>query len=71
MTNLDGRVTLWEASYPILGEAKHDWQIICDITYILGKGNYLSYSSAEEILLLIFKRKHDYVACPKKYKAMY
>lgn len=49
MTNLEGRVTLREASYPSPGEAKHDWQIICDIARVLGKGEYFSFSSAEEI----------------------
>lgn len=49
MTNLEGRVTLREASYPIPGEAKHDWQIICDIARVLGKGKYFSFSSTEEI----------------------
>ena len=49
MTNLEGRVTLREASMPPLGEAKHDWQIICEIAHALGKGNYFSFSRAEEI----------------------
>ncbi len=49
MTNLEGRVTLREASMPPYGEARHDWQIICDIAQGLGKGNYFSFSSAKEI----------------------
>lgn len=49
MTNVEGRVTLREASYPSPGEAKHDWQIICDIAHVLGKGEYFPFSSAEEI----------------------
>jgi assimilatory nitrate reductase catalytic subunit len=49
MTNLEGRVTLREASFPSSGEAKHDWQILCDIAHVLGKGQYFSFSSAEEI----------------------
>ncbi|MRX54935.1 nitrite reductase [Bacillus sp. HMSC76G11] len=49
MTNLEGRVTLREASFPSPGEAKHDWQIICDIARVLGKGKYFSFQSAEEI----------------------
>ncbi len=48
-TNLEGRVSLREASFPILGEAKHDWQILCDIAHVLGKGKYFSFSSAEGI----------------------
>ncbi|SMQ79415.1 assimilatory nitrate reductase (NADH) alpha subunit apoprotein [Bacillus sp. OV166] len=49
MTNVEGRVTLREASYPCPGEVKHDWQIICEIARVLGKEKYFSYSSAEEI----------------------
>ncbi len=37
MTNVEGRVTLREASRPCPGEAKHDWQIICKIASALGK----------------------------------
>ena len=49
MTNVEGRVTLREASYPCPGEVKHDWQIICEIARVLGKEKHFSYSSAEEI----------------------
>ncbi|WP_026575412.1 assimilatory nitrate reductase catalytic subunit NasC [Bacillus sp. UNC438CL73TsuS30] len=49
MTNVEGRVTLREASYPCPGEVKHDWQILCEIAKVLGKGEYFSFSSAEEI----------------------
>lgn len=49
MTNVEGRVTLREASRPCPGEAKHDWQIICEIASVLGKGRYFSYTSAEDI----------------------
>jgi assimilatory nitrate reductase catalytic subunit len=49
MTNLEGRVTLREASMQPLGETKHDWQIICEIAHVLGKGKYFPFSSAEEI----------------------
>lgn len=49
MTNVEGRVTFREASYPCPGEVKHDWQIICEIAHVLGKGEYFSYSSVEEI----------------------
>ncbi|USK60269.1 assimilatory nitrate reductase catalytic subunit NasC [Peribacillus asahii] len=49
MTNVEGRVTLREASWPTPGEAKHDWQIICEIARVLGKGEYFSFSSAEEV----------------------
>ncbi|WP_306979564.1 assimilatory nitrate reductase catalytic subunit NasC [Alkalicoccobacillus murimartini] len=49
MTNLEGRVTLREASKSALGEARHDWQIICDVANALGKEQYFSYSCAEDI----------------------
>lgn len=49
MTNVEGRVTLREASRTCPGEAKHDWQIICYIASALGKGHYFPYTSAEEI----------------------
>ncbi|MDQ0861658.1 molybdopterin oxidoreductase family protein [Bacillus sp. V2I10] len=49
MTNLEGRVTLREASFPSPGEVKHDWQIICDLAHVLGKGKYFPFQSAEEI----------------------
>lgn len=49
MTNVEGRVTLREATYPLKHQRKHDWQIICDIAAVLGKGGYFSFSSAEDI----------------------
>ncbi|MBT2575670.1 nitrate reductase [Bacillus sp. ISL-51] len=49
MTNVEGRVTLREASRTCPGEAKHDWRIICEIASAIGKGQYFSYTSAEEI----------------------
>jgi assimilatory nitrate reductase catalytic subunit len=48
-TNLEGRVTLREANLPSVGEAKHDWQIICEVAQVLGKGEHFSFSSPEEI----------------------
>ncbi|MGP4059360.1 assimilatory nitrate reductase catalytic subunit NasC [Halobacillus sp. H74] len=49
MTNIEGRVVLREASRPIPGEGKHDWQIICEMAEVLGKGEYFPYSEAEDI----------------------
>ncbi|MDR7236621.1 assimilatory nitrate reductase catalytic subunit NasC [Neobacillus drentensis] len=49
MTNVEGRVTLREASFPCPEEVKHDWQIICEIARVLGKEEHFSFSSAEEI----------------------
>ncbi|SER98970.1 assimilatory nitrate reductase catalytic subunit [Gracilibacillus ureilyticus] len=48
-TNLEGRVLLREASFPIQGKAKHDWQILCEIAKVLGKEKYFNYDSAESI----------------------
>ncbi|WP_226528057.1 assimilatory nitrate reductase catalytic subunit NasC [Metabacillus niabensis] len=49
MTNVEGRVTLREASRPCPGEAKNDWQIICEIAKVLGKEKYFSFQKAEDI----------------------
>ncbi|PGT90563.1 MULTISPECIES: assimilatory nitrate reductase catalytic subunit NasC [Bacillaceae] len=49
MTNLEGRVTLREASRPCPGEAKNDWQIICEIAKVLGKEKYFPFQKAEDI----------------------
>ncbi|WP_058306913.1 assimilatory nitrate reductase catalytic subunit NasC [Gracilibacillus massiliensis] len=49
LTNVEGRVMLREASYPIQGEAKHDWEILCDIAQSLGKGAFFNFTNAEEI----------------------
>ncbi len=49
MTNLEGRVILRKAGRTPPGEAKHDWEILCDIAQALGKERFFSYSSAEEI----------------------
>ncbi|KAB3541783.1 molybdopterin oxidoreductase family protein [Bacillus safensis] len=49
VTNVEGRVTLREATYPLKHQRKHDWQIICEIAAVLGKGSHFSFSSAEEI----------------------
>ncbi|MEN3769322.1 assimilatory nitrate reductase catalytic subunit NasC [Priestia megaterium] len=49
MTNVEGRVTLREASFPCRGEIKHDWEILCEIAKALGKEEHFSFSSAEEI----------------------
>ncbi|GKU82294.1 molybdopterin oxidoreductase family protein [Niallia sp. NCCP-28] len=49
MTNLEGRVILREASKPCPGDVKHDWQIICEIADVLGKGAYFPYKKAEDI----------------------
>ncbi|MBM7605210.1 assimilatory nitrate reductase catalytic subunit [Metabacillus crassostreae] len=49
MTNLEGRVTLREASRPCPGEVKHDWEILCEIAKVLGKEKYFPFTCAEDI----------------------
>lgn len=49
MTNLEGRVTLREASRPCPGEVKHDWEILCEIARVLGKEKYFPFTCAEDI----------------------
>ncbi|MBM7553365.1 assimilatory nitrate reductase catalytic subunit [Thalassobacillus pellis] len=49
MTNIEGRVTLREASRPLPGEVRRDWQIICDIAKEMGTKNKFSFKSAEEV----------------------
>ncbi|AJY76030.1 assimilatory nitrate reductase catalytic subunit NasC [Paenibacillus beijingensis] len=49
MTNLEGRVLLREAARPVPGEARHDWSILCQLANQLGKGDYFTFGSSEEI----------------------
>ncbi|KMM62971.1 nitrite reductase [Bacillus glycinifermentans] len=62
MTNVEGRVTLREASRPCPGEARHDWKIICDIADALGKGRFFRYESAEEIFQELRKASRGGIA---------
>jgi assimilatory nitrate reductase catalytic subunit len=49
MTNVEGRVTLREANKKPPGQTRHDWQIICDIAEVMGKGEFFRFQSAEDI----------------------
>ncbi|QNR65896.1 molybdopterin oxidoreductase family protein [Paenibacillus peoriae] len=49
MTNLEGRVLLREAARPAPGEARDDWNILCQLAAKLNKGSYFSYRDAEHI----------------------
>ncbi len=49
MTNLEGRVILRRAIKDLPGKARLDWRILCEISDLLGKGNFFSYETAEEI----------------------
>lgn len=49
LTNLEGRVLLREAARSVPGEAKHDWQILCDIANRLGKAAFFNFTEEEDI----------------------
>ncbi|WP_243735280.1 assimilatory nitrate reductase catalytic subunit NasC [Paenibacillus turpanensis] len=49
ITNLEGRVLLREAGREPEGEVKHDWQVLCDVAELLGRGDKFSFASAEQI----------------------
>ncbi|SFL91731.1 assimilatory nitrate reductase catalytic subunit NasC [Salibacterium qingdaonense] len=49
LTNLEGRVTLREASKELPGQCRHDWQIMMAVAEVMGKGDYFSYEKAEDI----------------------
>ncbi|MBW5446353.1 molybdopterin-dependent oxidoreductase [Cohnella sp. CFH 77786] len=49
LTNLEGRVLLREAARSAPGEAKHDWQILCELADRLGRGRHFGFASVEDI----------------------
>ena len=49
VTTLEGRVVKVNEAIPPPGEARRDWEIICDLAARLGQGRYFEYSSTEEI----------------------
>ncbi|WP_052088029.1 assimilatory nitrate reductase catalytic subunit NasC [Paenibacillus wynnii] len=49
LTNMEGRVLLREASRAVMGEVKHDWEILCGIAQSLGRESYFSYTNVEQI----------------------
>lgn len=48
-TNLEGRVIKINAAVDPPGEAKRDWEIVCDLAERLGRGAYFPYTSAHDI----------------------
>jgi assimilatory nitrate reductase catalytic subunit len=48
-TNLEGRVIKINAAADPPGEARRDWQIICDLARRLGRADYFPFRSAREI----------------------
>lgn len=49
LTNLEGRVLLREKALPATGEARDDWQVLCALAELLGKGDKFAFYSAESI----------------------
>ncbi len=64
VTNLEGRVIKYNQAVDPPGEARRDWEIVCDLAHRLGKGQYFSFSSPremfEEIRLCTRGAKSDY-----------
>ncbi|PGS46432.1 formate dehydrogenase subunit alpha [Bacillus sp. AFS041924] len=48
-TNVEGRVVLLKGIDHTPGQAKRDWEIICEIADRLGRGQYFKYNSSEDI----------------------
>ncbi|MGA7272221.1 MAG: molybdopterin dinucleotide binding domain-containing protein, partial [Acidimicrobiia bacterium] len=46
---LEGRVVKINEATPPPGEARRDWEIICDLARRLGRGRYFDYSSTEQM----------------------
>ena len=49
VTNLEGRVIKYNQATEPPGEARRDWEIVCDLARRLGKGEYFPFRSAREI----------------------
>ena len=64
VTSLEGRVIKYNKAVEPPGEARVDWQIICDLARRLGKGQYFPYQSARDIF-------NELRVCTKGAKADY
>jgi assimilatory nitrate reductase catalytic subunit len=49
VTTLEGRVVKVNAAVSPPGNARRDWEIVCDLADRLGRGQYFSYTSTEEM----------------------
>jgi assimilatory nitrate reductase catalytic subunit len=49
VTTLEGRVVKINEAIPPPGQARRDWEIVCDLARRLGRGQYFDYESTEEI----------------------
>lgn len=48
-TNVEGRVVLLKGINRTFGQAKRDWQVICELADRLGRGQYFQYQTSKEI----------------------
>ena len=64
VASLEGRVIKYNQAVDPPGEARRDWEIVCDLANRLGKGQYFPYRSArdifEEIRIATKGAKADY-----------
>src|SRR5579883_2339844 len=49
VTSLEGRVIKYNKAVDPPGEARRDWEIVCDLARRLGKGQYFNFHSPREI----------------------
>jgi assimilatory nitrate reductase catalytic subunit len=49
VTNLEGRVIKYNQAVDPPGEARRDWEIVCDLARRLGKGQYFPYHGPRDI----------------------
>jgi assimilatory nitrate reductase catalytic subunit len=49
VTSLEGRVIKYNKAVDPPGEARRDWQIVCELARRLGKGQFFNFHSAREI----------------------
>ncbi|WP_172800367.1 MULTISPECIES: bifunctional nitrate reductase/sulfite reductase flavoprotein subunit alpha [unclassified Mycobacterium] len=49
MVNSERNLTLLQQSIPAVGQARPDWQLICQVAAHMGFGDHFSYTSSEQI----------------------
>ncbi|OBI80632.1 molybdopterin oxidoreductase [Mycobacterium sp. E740] len=49
MVNSERNLTLLQQSIPAMGQARPDWQLICDVAAHMGFGEHFAYTSSEQI----------------------
>jgi anaerobic selenocysteine-containing dehydrogenase len=49
MVNSERNLTLLQQSIPPAGQARPDWQLICQVAAHMGFGEHFGYQSSEEI----------------------